>query len=65
MRKDEFPIVEEYAKNEIKVVLKKIKVEIERYADECKSDNAECNQCNDVTFKSIIAIIESEEKKYD
>ena len=65
MRKDEFPIVYEYTKGRIMGVLENIKDEIRNYEAECKSDNAECNQCNDVTFKSIIAIIESEEKKYD
>ena len=65
MRKDEFPIVDAYTKGRIRGVLANIKDEIQNYEAECKSDNAECNQCNDVTFKSIIAIIESEEKKYD
>ena len=66
MRRNEFPIVEEYCKDKIKAELEDIKAEIKMYENDCMlscSNNDDCRDCNDNMFGSIYRIIDKHIKE--
>lgn len=69
MRKDEFSIIKEYTKEKIKKELIRVKDDIGIYYSDCFlsiADNDEkCKKCNDITFNSVLNIIDKHIKEIE